>query len=253
MLLRQIFAGGGVVHKNSYTLFFATMVTITCSILLSSAANLLKDRQQENIALDKRKNIIASAGFKAEKGNEFSRQDILKIYDKHIKSSVIDLKGNIVEGKKVTDLDPKVDKDLFPIYFSEKDGQLSSYIIPVSGKGLWSTIYGYLALDPDGVTVKGITFYRHGETPGLGGEIEKEWFTSNFKGKKIRTETGELVSITVIKGKVAEKIEKEQQPYYVDGISGSTLTGNGVTNFLKQKLLKYEPYFAKINKKEMEQ
>ena len=68
-------------HKNSYTLFFAAMVTITCSILLSSAANLLKDRQQENIALDKRKNIIASAGFKAEKGYEFSRQDILKIYD----------------------------------------------------------------------------------------------------------------------------------------------------------------------------
>ena len=239
-------------HKNSYTLFFAAMVTITCSILLSSAANLLKDRQQENIALDKQKNIIASAGFKAEEGKEFSRQDIQRIYDDHIKTSVLDLEGNIIEGKQVSDIDPKVDTDLLPIYFSEKDDQLSSYIIPVSGKGLWSTIYGYLALEPDGITVKGITFYQHGETPGLGGEIDKDWFTSSFKGKKIRSDEGELVSITVVKGKVAEKIETDKQSHYVDGISGSTLTGNGVTNFLKQELLKYEPYFAKINKEEME-
>ncbi len=239
-------------HKNSYTLFFAAMVTITCSILLSSAANLLKDRQQENIALDKQKNIIASAGFKAEEGKQFSRQDIQRIYDDHIKTSVLDLEGNIIEGKQVSDIDPKVDTDLLPIYFSEKDDQLSSYIIPVSGKGLWSTIYGYLALEPDGITVKGITFYQHGETPGLGGEIDKDWFTSSFKGKKIRSDDGELVSITVVKGKVAEKIETDKQSHYVDGISGSTLTGNGVTNFLKQELLKYEPYFAKINKEEME-
>jgi len=240
------------VHKNSYVLFFAAVVTITCSVLLSSAANLLKDRQQENIALDKQKNIIASAGFKAEEGKELTRQDILKIYDENIKSSVLDLQGKLVEGKTVADVDPKVDIDLLPIYFSEKDGQLSSYIIPVSGKGLWSTIYGYLALEPDGITVKGITFYQHGETPGLGGEIEKEWFTSSFEGKKIRTESGELVSITVVKGKVAEKIEAERQSYYVDGISGSTLTCNGVTNFLKTELQKYEPYFANINKEKME-
>ncbi len=240
-------------HKNSYVLFFASMVTITCSVLLSSAANLLKDRQQENIALDKRKNIIASAGFKAEEGKEFTRQDILKIYDENIKSSVVDVQGKVVEGKQVADLNPKVDTDLLPLYYSEQNSQLSSYIIPVSGKGLWSTIYGYLALEPDGITIKGITFYQHGETPGLGGEIDKEWFTSSFEGKKIRAESGELVSVTIIKGKVAERIEAEKQSYYVDGISGSTLTCNGVSNFLKSELIKYEPYFANINKDEMEQ
>lgn len=239
-------------HKNSYTLFFAAVVTITCSILLSSAANLLKDRQKENIALDKRKNIITSAGFKAAEGKEFTRQEILKIYDENIKSAVLDLNGNIVEGKHVSDLDPKVDTELLPIYFAEKDGKISSYIIPVSGKGLWSTIYGYFALEPDGNTVKGITFYQHGETPGLGGEIEKEWFTSNFVGKKIRNKKGELVSITIVKGKVAEKIKPQNQENYVDGISGSTLTGKGVTKFLKKDLVKYEPYFAKIKNKQME-
>jgi len=238
------------VHKNSYVLFFAAVVTITCSVLLSSAANLLKDRQQENIALDKQKNIIASAGFRAEEDKEFTRQDILKIYDENIKSSVLDLQGEVVEGKTVADLNPKVDIDLLPIYFSETNGKITSYIIPVSGKGLWSTIYGYLALEPDGLTVKGITFYQHGETPGLGGEIEKDWFTSSFQGKKIRNENGDLVSITVLKGKVEEKIKAENQSYYVDGISGSTLTGDGVSRFLKSELLKYEPYFTKLNKKE---
>ena len=240
-------------HKNSYVLFFAAMVTIICSVLLSSAANLLKERQQENIALDKQKNIIASAGFKSEPGKDFTRQEILKIYNENINSAVLDLEGNIVDGKDVTNLDPKVDTDLLPIYYSQKDGKIASYILPISGKGLWSTIYGYLALEPDAITVKGITFYQHGETPGLGGEIEQEWFKSSFEGKKIRSETGELKSITVVKGKVEEKIDQDQQQYYVDGISGSTLTGNGVTNFLKQDLLKYEPYFAKLNKEEMEQ
>lgn len=239
-------------HKNSYTLFFAAMVTVTCSILLSSAATLLKDRQQENIALDKRKNIIESAGFKAGEGKEYTRKEILDIYDTYIKSTVLDLEGNVVEGKTVTDLDPKKDTDLLPLYYAEENGELSSYILPISGKGLWSTIYGYLALEPDGNTVKGITFYQHGETPGLGGEIEKEWFTSNFEGKQIRSADGSLVSITIIKGKVEEKIPEEEQYHYVDGISGSTLTGKGVNNFLKQDLLKYEPFFNKLNSEKTE-
>ncbi|MFC2088146.1 NADH:ubiquinone reductase (Na(+)-transporting) subunit C [Calditrichota bacterium] len=239
-------------HKNSYTLFFAAMVTVTCSVLLSSAANLLKDRQQENIALDQRKNIIECAGFKAEEGKQFSRSEILDIYDNYIKSTVLDLNGNTFEDKKAADLNPKKDNDLLPLYYAEEDGKLSSYIIPISGKGLWSTIYGYLALEPDGNTVKGITFYQHGETPGLGGEIEKEWFTNNFQGKQIRSPDGSLVSITIIKGKVEEKISEQDKYHYVDGISGSTLTGNGVTKFLKKDLLKYEPYFKKLNLDETE-
>ena len=116
--------------------------------------------------------------------------------------------------------------------------------MPVSGKGLWSTIYGYLALQTDLSTISGITFYKHGETPGLGGEIEKEWFTNNFKGKKIRDDNGVLTSVKVVKGKVIAGNPKEI--HEVDGISGATLTGRGVANFLKVELKKYEPFFAKI-------
>jgi len=238
------------VHKNSYVFFFAAIVTITCSILLAAAANLLKDRQQENIALDIRKNILASAELGAE---EMTRQDILDLYDKYIRSKVINLQGEEVPDKTVEQIDPKKDHNLLPLYYAEEDGEIMAYIIPISGKGLWSTIYGYLALEQDLNTVKGITFYQHGETPGLGAEIEKEWFTSNFKGKKIHSPEGDLVSITVIKGKVKNLIPDAETYHYVDGISGSTLTGNGLNNFLKKNLETYNSFFDKIRTETMEQ
>jgi Na+-transporting NADH:ubiquinone oxidoreductase subunit C len=102
-------------------------------------------------------------------------------------------------------------------------------------------------------TVKGITFYQHGETPGLGGEIVQDWFRNNYVGKKIYSPDGELVSITVIKGKVENSVPDSEKYHYVDGISGSTLTGNGLNKFLKADLLRYEPFFNKIRSKaEME-
>jgi Na+-transporting NADH:ubiquinone oxidoreductase subunit C len=227
-------------------------VTITCSILLASAASLLRDRQQENIALDKQKNILSSAGLIKSDAEEVTRADILSLYEANIESQVIDTTGQVIENMHVEDIDPKKDKKLMPVYLYQKDGQIQSYIIPISGKGLWSTIYGYLALEPDLNTVRGITFYQHGETPGLGGEITKEWFTDNFVGKRILSPDGDLVSITVVKGKVADKVPESESYHYVDGISGSTLTGNGLTNFLKKDLENYEPYFETQRNKEME-
>jgi Na+-transporting NADH:ubiquinone oxidoreductase subunit C len=235
------------VHKNSYVFIFAAIVTVTCSILLTSAATLLKSRQQENIALDMRKNIVEVAGIVDEK-QELKRAQILKLYDDYIKSNVINLSGEVVPEKNATDLNPKKDRDLLPVYYSQKNDEIIAYIIPISGKGLWSTIYGYLSLEPDAVTVKGITFYQHGETPGLGGEIEKDWFKNNFVGKKIVSPEGKLVSVAVVKGKVEEKISEDEAYHYVDGISGSTLTGNGLTKFLREKLTIYEPYFSKVRK-----
>jgi Na+-transporting NADH:ubiquinone oxidoreductase subunit C len=238
------------VHKNSYVFFFAAVVTVTCSILLSAAANLLKDRQQENVALDIQINILKSADLASA---EMTRQEVLNLYDKYIHSEVINLEGEEVPDKTVEQLDPKKDLNLLPLYYAEDNSEILAYIIPISGKGLWSTIYGYLALEKDLNTIKGITFYKHGETPGLGGEIEKEWFTNNFQGKKIYSPSGELVSITVIKGKVQNLIPEDEAYHYVDGISGSTLTGKGLTNFLKKDLEMYNPFFEKIRNEHTEQ
>jgi Na+-transporting NADH:ubiquinone oxidoreductase subunit C len=234
------------VHKNSYTFFFAAAVTITCSLLLASAATLLRNRQLENEALDMRKNILASVGITGQSGQSLQRQDILRLYDENIKSKVLNLQGQEIPDKKADELDEKKDKDLLPLYYAHQNGDITAYILPISGKGLWSTVYGYLALESDGFTVKGITFYKHGETPGLGGEIDKDWFKDNFKGKKITSPDGQLISVTIVKGKVAERVAPEEAYHYVDGISGATLTGNGINQFLKADLIRYEPYLKQV-------
>lgn len=233
-------------HSNAYTFRFAATVTIVCSVLLAGAATLLKPRQDENKTLDKKKNIIISVGIQPAEGEKFSRDEINNLYEEKIKELVIDSEGNIVEGKKPSDIDPGEDTGLLPIYEKIDGTEVNAYVIPVSGKGLWSTIYGYLALSPDGETVKGITFYSHGETPGLGGEIEKEWFTDNFVGKKITDEEGNIVSIDVVKGKVDPN--SENAVHQVDGISGATLTGRGIAIFLKNDLLTYRPFLKNIMK-----
>ena len=112
--------------------------------------------------------------------------------------------------------------------------------MPISGKGLWSSLFGYFALDADNYsTVKGITFYAHAETPGLGAEISKKWFQDNFVNKEIY-EKNNLKSISVAKGKA-----DENSKYEVDGISGATITSNGVTTLLSRDLRRYEPYLYK--------
>lgn len=235
-------------HSNSYTFGFAAVVTIVASVLLASAATLLKPRQVENEKLDKKKNILLSVDIQPQEGKSFSRKEISDIYAKKISELVLNSQGEVVAGKLPSEIDPKKDTDLLPIFEEKEDGAIVAYILPVSGKGLWSTIYGYLALQTDGNTVKGITFYKHGETPGLGGEISKEKFCSQFIGKRIFDDSGALVSIIVAKGKAVGDAGKLK--HMVDGISGATLTGNGVTNFLKVELEKYLPFLTKIRTQE---
>ena len=228
--------------SNAYTLGFAAAVTMVCSVLLASAATLLKDRQDQNIELDIKCNILTVLGLSETKHIEAEK--VFSIYNDNVKTFVVDLDGNIVNDRKAEDIDPKVDPDLLPIYARQENGEISAYCIPIQGKALWSTVKGYIALEKDLNTVKGITFYSHGETPGLGGEIEKDWFTDGFVGKTILNEKGELVSIKIVKGKL--RPAEKGITHKVDGISGATLTGKGVTNFLKATLEKYEPYFAKV-------
>ena len=128
---------------------------------------------------------------------------------------------------------------------TDAGGEPSAYAIPVFGKGLWSTLYGYLALEADLETVKGMTFYAHKETPGLGAEIETAWFQNNFKDKKIY-DAGELRPIQVVKGLVEDRIAADDRDYYVDGISGATVTGRGVSNLLETKVALYEPFFRRV-------
>ena len=224
---------------KAYTLGFAAAVTMVCSILLASAATLLKDRQDQNIQLDIKYNILSVLGLV--ESRDVAPEKLLSLYDNSVKTFVVDLEGNPVSGQRAEDIDPRKSPELLPVFSRQEGGEITAYCLPTQGKALWSTVKGYIALEKDLNTVKGITFYSHAETPGLGGEIEKEWFTSAFKGKTILNSKGEIVSIEIVKGKI--KPGEKGTEHKVDGISGATLTTKGLNDFIKATLEKYEPYF----------
>ncbi len=219
-------------RSNFYVLSFMAGITIILGFLLSFAATSLKAKQDFNIEIDIKKNILRSLSIPSDQSQKLSQSDIQKLYDKEITTLNIDKSGM------------KSDNGALSVYIATDRGQPTGYSIPISGKGLWSTIYGYIALEPDGITVKGITFYKHGETPGLGGELEKDWFTSNFVGKQIYNEEGDLVSIEIVKGQVNQN--DINAIHKVDGISGSTLTGKGMNQFIAQDLNIYKPFLDRI-------
>ena len=132
------------------------------------------------------------------------------------------------------------------LYSKVSNDEVTAYAIPLEGKGLWSTLYGYLALEKDGSTIMGITFYAHKETPGLGAEISKPWFSDNFKGKKLLDQSGSLASVKVFKGKAKDSGLPED--HVVDGISGATITADGVTDLIKHCAEVFDPFLSKIRK-----
>jgi len=185
--------------------------------------------------------------------NKISQQEILKKYNENIKSYSINNIGNLIElpnGVSVEDIDPEKEeskneaKRFYPIYVRKKDEVISAYCIPIIGKGLWSTIYGYLALEPDLNTILGITFYKHGETPGLGSEIESESFQNKFIGKKIWDDYDKLVAIKILKQEPLP--DSKNLIHEIEGITGATKTSEGVMHLLMKDLHKYEAHFRKL-------
>lgn len=232
---------------NTYVFIFSLIVCVVSSVMLSFFSESLRPMQELNIDLDVKKNILKAVKLKDPLPEKVAPKELLKIYDDKIEELVIDQNGAVVEGKKPKDIKEK--ELLYPLYIYKENGAVISYAYPIIGQGLWSTLYGYLAIEADAVTVRGITFYKHGETPGLGGEIEKDWFQNNFVGKKIWSiKENKLTPIHVVKGKVVDLYKDERAEHAVDGITAATLTSNGVTNLLDRWINIYESYFSKIRK-----
>jgi Na+-transporting NADH:ubiquinone oxidoreductase subunit C len=213
---------------------FAVIMCVICSTLLTLGATGLRSFQEKNILLDKRRNILLSAGLLSEGKDTTGPEEIARIYSESITALRVDGDGNIKS-------EPDHGSSDLPIYLCRRDDAVFAYVVPFTSRGLWGKIDGYLALDKDGATVKGFTVYRHQETPGLGGEIEKRWFQKNFSGKKIVDRDGNFVSVAIAKGKVADSVPESLQGNYVDGISGATLTGKFLSEGLKDVLVEYEP------------
>ena len=215
------------------TVIFATVMCFACSILLTTASRGLQSYQEKNVLMDMRKNILKSVGLVKE-GAGYSFTEIEKLFTENIQPIWVDASGRQIDENQ------RGEQDLHLYLYTQK-GSVAAYIVPINSRGLWGKIHGYLALEGDGSTVSGFTVYKHSETPGLGGEIEKKWFQKNWVGKKIVDEAGEFVSVGIAKGQVAEKIPPDKQSNYVDGISGATLTGKYLSAGIRQILEQYEP------------
>ena len=222
------------------SLVFALTTAVVCSFLLTAASTGLKGFQMENIDVDKKKNILMAVGL-VDSGKTYQKADVLDMYGENIRSLQVSPEGEIVNPTGTSAAEMSL-----PIYLYVKDSEIVSYIIPVNTTGLWGKIFGYLALNRDGSTVTGFTVYKHSETPGLGGEIEKRWFQKNFEGKKILDTVGGFVSISIAKGLLPETFPQDKLPNFVDGISGATLTGKYLTAGLKNVLQAYEPVSIKF-------
>ena len=225
------------------SVLFALATAVICSLLLTAASSGLKPLQQENIAVDRKKNILKSIGL-VEDDRTYSFDAIKSLYAENITSMVVDDAGQVKEAGLGDDTG-------LPIYLYAKDGALEAYVVPINTRGLWGKIYGYLALENDGSTVSGFTVYQHSETPGLGGEIEKAWFQKNFKGKRIVDQGGSFVSIGIAKPSATAGMSDTEKANYVDGISGATLTGRFLSAGLKEILSEYEPVSIRLRSKEM--
>jgi len=204
-------------REDTKTLLFAAIVCVTCSLLLSGTAAGLKSRQQANEEFDVKRNIVKAFGIDI---GEMTRTEIETTFEKHVSEETT---GNL------------------PLFTWTDEGaeKASKYAFPVSGKGLWSMLYGYLSLNADLETIAGISFYKHGETPGLGAEIEKDWFQSQFAGKKLYAD-GATTEFAVAKPGTPLTDTS------VDGISGATLTGKGVQALICKDAAAYANYFKSI-------
>ncbi|MBN2162309.1 MAG: NADH:ubiquinone reductase (Na(+)-transporting) subunit C [Pontiellaceae bacterium] len=208
-------------REDTKTLVFAAGICPVCSLLLSGTASGLKGRIEANEEFDVKRNIVKAFGVDISNKAEWSREKIEATYEKNVSET---------------------DANGLPLYTWTEDGadKPSKYAFPISGKGLWSMLYGYIALESDLETIAGITFYKHGETPGLGAEIEKPWFQNNFVGKKLYAD-GVPTAFEIAKGKAPAGND-----HAVDGISGATLTGKGVQALLNKDSAAYADYFNQI-------
>ena len=222
------------------------------------AASLLKDKQQYNAVLDKQKNIVAVASLN-DKGT-----DIPAIYQEYIEPRLVDFStGEFVEGNAASfnqrasakdsatsiKLTPEQDKakiirrsNIGLVYLVKEDNELTRIILPIHGSGLWSMMYAFLAIETDGNTIAGITYYDQAETPGLGGEVENPQWRAQFIGKKLFNADGTLAIKVVKGGAPADSVSG------VDGLSGATLTSNGVQHTFDFWLgdMGFGPFLAKV-------
>lgn len=250
--------------KNSVTqtFFVAFLLCVVCSVLVSGAAVQLKPTQTVNRLLDKKKNILAAAGLADAPGTIDERFANIQArvvdlatgqYTDAVDPATYDFVKAAADAELGAAIDAGDDKAsikrrarYMPVYLVQKKGRVDKVILPIYGKGLWSTLYGFVALDSDDLnTVRSLIYYQHGETPGLGGEVDNPAWKAKWNGKLAFADDGS-VAIQVVRGSV--DATSPLAIHQVDGISGATITARGVQNMLRYWLGAggYGPYLESL-------
>ena len=223
-------------NSNTYTLIYSIIMVVIVATLLTVVSVVFSPRQQKNIELEKKNNILKSINIKA-KNNEI--EDLFTKYI--VESYAVNRKGEILSNVNISafdlslkeELNKPVSEQFLPVYVARLDDGSQKYIFTLIGKGLWGAIWGYISLDDDMNTVYGVNFDHVSETPGLGAEISTAEFQSHFFGKQIFDQNDSFVSINVTKR--ADKTNKHD----VDAISGGTITSTGLKDMLYDCLSAY--------------
>lgn len=251
--------------SNQYIFTFAFVMVVIVATGLSLGFSVLKPFQDENRRIEKIQYILKAAGIPSEK------KEATRIYNDHLiaewvldpvtgepvsiyladgtfqrgdqRAFDIDMKKLLAARKAFTEGKSKNNPGL-PLFLMRSDGGDTLFVVPVRGRGLWGPVWGNIAFGTDRNTITGTTFDHQGETPGLGAEINKDFFSDQFKGKKLMSQDGNFQSVMVIKGGV-KNLPEEKQPYNVDGISGGTITSDGVSHMLLDCIRYYEPFMKK--------
>lgn len=231
-------------QSNLYIILYSAGLTIVCGAALAFASISLKDRQDANVALEEKTNILSTVMELKEGDN------IEQLYAQRIRPFVIDVNGNVKPGLTPKDVvvaaeyKKKPEERLLPVYevLSATDSSVvESVVLPVYGYGLWNNIFGFLALKEDFNTVRGVSFGHVGETPGLGARISSSEIQERYREKTVFN-NGQLMSVVMQKG---EGKDYSNDTHKVDGMSGATLTAKGVNNMLQEYLGCYQKYLQK--------
>jgi len=238
------------------TVLVAAVLCVACSVVVSTAAVTLCERQEENKRLDRNKNVLIAAGVIPPEDRP-TREQIMRLYQEKVERIFIDLEsGEPVDPAEVgidpdtfdprdAAKDPDLSMDVTPpgklsginarakyafVYLIQEDDRVDKYVLPIYGNGLWSTLHGFLALKSDAREIQGITFYQHGETPGLGGEVDNPRWKQEWNGKRAFDDQGNVI-IEVMKGQV--DAGSPTADHQIDGLSGATITTRGVSNLVQ--------------------
>lgn len=228
-------------YSNNYTVGYAFVLTAVVGASLAIAVSGLKPRQEHNELMANRRAILQTV-------MEVNPETLAEDYQSFVTERVFNPAGEVVSGVDAFSLQLKDEarkaaaEQRLPLFVFARDG-VKRYIVPMQGAGLWGPIGAYLALEADLATIYGVAFSHEKETPGLGAEIDRPFFQNRYKGKKIYDDAGTLQPVAVLRG---SGNDTAAMPHAVDGLTGATITVNGVSQMFRDELSRYDRIFAAL-------